>query len=108
EAVLHVDHDERRLARIEIVEDVLAAAPPHHTLDHRWGDRNLVHRSLPGPGRNYAARPALPQPAAHPPSYRWKLIGINNMPAVCGQLPSRQRAWKPSKKGAGARPRTRE
>ena len=46
ERVLHVDHDQRGARRIEIVMDVLAAAPRNHAIDDRLRNGDLVHRRL--------------------------------------------------------------
>ena len=46
EGVLHVDHDQRGPRRIEIVVDVLAAAPRNHAIDDRLRNGDLVHQGL--------------------------------------------------------------
>ena len=46
EGVLHVDHDQRGARRIEIVMDVLAAAPRNHAIDDRLRNGDLVHQRL--------------------------------------------------------------
>ena len=38
EGVLHVDHDQRGLGRIEVGVDMLAAVPGHHAIDNRLRD----------------------------------------------------------------------
>jgi hypothetical protein len=51
EGVLHVDHDERGLGRIEGVINMLPTAPRHDTIDDRLRDGQLMHHglhSLPG------------------------------------------------------------
>src|SRR5262249_37855440 len=53
EGILHVDHKERGLARIEIVVDERAAASGYHALHDRLRDCDLVHGCL---------RPSQPRP----------------------------------------------
>ena len=46
EGILHVDHDQRGARRIEIVVDMLAAAPRDHAIDDRLRNGDLVHQRL--------------------------------------------------------------
>src|SRR3954447_6507986 len=46
EGVLHVDHDERRVPRIEPIEEMQLAAPRHYAIDDLLADLDRVHQNF--------------------------------------------------------------